>query len=221
MSRVILLALLALASGYAGAQEVTRYITDNLKLESRSGPGVKNRIVRMLPSGTPLKVLEQSNGWSRIKISGEADAWILSRYLMDQPSARNQVTEAKALAEGVEARIAKFRDELASATQTAQSLETERSGLATRATSLAKELAELKRTAASAVAVQNENKRLRLSSADAVKGLEDLRQEYILLKNSRERDWFIAGAGVLLGGIVLGLIIPKISFRRRRGWGEL
>ena len=47
MRRLIGLMLLALASGQICAQEATRFVTDSLKLELRSGPGVKNRIVRM------------------------------------------------------------------------------------------------------------------------------------------------------------------------------
>ena len=220
MRPTVLLILLAVASSAAYAQ-ATRYVTDSLKLESRSGPRVSNRIVKMLRSGTALTILEERDGWSRFETEGESEAWILSRYLMDEPSARNQVAEAKAMREGVETRIESIREQLETATDTAQSLEIERSQLSEREQALATELEQLKRTAASAVAVQDENERLRRTSADSEQGLQDLREDYLLLKQSRERDWFIAGAAVLFGGIVLGLIIPKLRFRRRRGWGEL
>ena len=207
--RPFVLTILLVASAGSHAQ-VTRYVTDSLKLEVRSGPDVKNRVIRMLPSGMPLKILEQRDGWSRIELEGEAEAWILTRYLMSEPSARNEVSEAKAL-----------REQLSTATNTAQSMAIERSQLAARVQDLTQEFAQLKLTAASAVAVKEENERLRVSSADNERGLQDLRQEYLLLKQSRERDWFITGAAVLFAGIVLGLLIPKLKFRRRRGWGEL
>jgi SH3 domain protein len=217
---VVALVLFALFSVASHAQ-VTRYVTDSLKLESRSGPGVKNRIVKMLSSGTPVKVLEQREGWSRIDVEGDVDAWILSRYLMDEPSARNLVSEAKAMRDSVEQRVNSIREQLSTAESTAVALEIERSQLAERATLLAEELDELKRTASSAVDIKNENERLHRSSSENERALQDLRQEYLLIKQSRERDWFIAGAGVLFGGMILGLIIPKLRFRRRRGWSEL
>lgn len=220
MRPTVLLILCFIASGAAQGQG-TRYVTDSLRLESRGGPGVSNRIVKMLRSGTPVQVVEEREGWSRIESNGESEVWILSRYLMDEPAARDQVADAKAMRAGVEDRIKSIREQLDTATETAQSLEVERSQLAERAQLLADELEELKVTAASAVAVKIENERLRRSSDDNERALQDLRQEYVLLKQSRERDWFIAGAGVLFGGIVLGLIIPKLRFRRRRGWGEL
>lgn len=218
--RMAALVLLVLFSAVTHAQ-VTRYVTDSLKLESRTGPGVKNRIMKMLASGTPVKVLEQRNGWSRIDVEDGGEAWILSRYLMDEPSARNQVNEAKALRDSVEVRVKSIREQLTSAQNTAASLEAERSQLAERAALLDDELGELKRTASSAVDIKNENERLRRTSTENDRALQDLRQDYLLIKQSRERDWFIAGAGVLFGGIVLGLIIPKMRFRRRRGWSEL
>lgn len=220
MRPTVLLILFFIASGAAHGQG-TRYVTDSLRLESRSGPGVSNRIVKMLRSGTPVEVVEEREGWSRIGSNGESEVWILSRYLMDEPAAREQVADAKAMRAGVEDRIKSIREQLGTATETAQSLEVERSQLAERAQLLADELEELKVTAASAVAVKNDNERLRRSSDDNERALQDLRQDYALLKQNRERDWFIAGAGVLFGGIVLGLIIPKLRFRRRRGWGEL
>jgi SH3 domain protein len=220
MRPTVLLFVLAVASGAAHGQ-VTRYVTDSLKLESRSGPGVGNRIVKMLRSGTPVQVVEQRDGWSRIEIAGEGEAWILSRYLMDEASARDQVADAQAMREGVEGRISSIREQRGTATETVAILEAERSQLAERAQALAAELEQLKRTAASAVAVKNDNERLRRTSANNARTLQDLREDYVVLKKSRERDWFIAGAAVLFGGIVLGLIIPKLRFRRRRGWGEL
>jgi SH3 domain protein len=224
MRPFVLTTLLAFASAITSAgspAQETRYVTDSLKLEVRRGPDVKNRVLRMLPSGMPLKILDQRDGWSRIELEGEAEAWILTRYLMREPSARNQVSEAKAMRDGFVGRITSIREQLSTATNTAQSLEIERSQLAERAQALTNELEQLKRTAASSVAVKEENERLRFSSADNERGLQDLRQEYLLLKQSRERDWFIAGAAVLFAGMVLGLIIPKLKFRRRRGWGEL
>ena len=51
--------------------------------------------------------------------------------------------------------------------------------------------------------------------------LDAAQQRIRALKERSERDWFIAGAGVLLGGMILGFIIPKIRWKRRRSWGEL
>jgi SH3 domain protein len=52
--------------------------------------------------------------------------------------------------------------------------------------------------------------------------VEDQQQEIRELKNSAVQRWFLIGAGVLLGGIVLGLILPHLRMRKRKdSWGSL
>lgn len=219
MRHLAVLPLLALAMGVVEAQQV-RFVTDSLRLEARSGPAVSNRIVRMLASGTRVEVLEESEGWSRISLDGE-EAWILSRFLMQEPSARDKVAAAAKAREAAQSQAQRAAEQLATATATVGALEEERDALASRLEALSNELSELKRTASSALAIQQENKRLSASSARMSDDLEAMREEVVLLRRRQEREWFIAGAGVLFGGMVLGLIIPKIRWRKRRGWGEL
>jgi len=219
MRHLAMLPLLVMAVGVVQAQQV-RFVTDSLKLEARSGPAVSNRIVRMLDSGTRVEVLEERDGWSRILLDGE-DAWMLSRFLMEDPSARDKVAAAAKARETAQTQARRAADQLATATATVGALEEERDALASRLEALSNELSALKRTASSALTIAQENKRLSASSARMTEDLEAMREEVVLLRRRQEREWFIAGAGVLLGGMILGLIIPKIRWRRKRGWGEL
>jgi len=219
MRHLAMLPLLVMAVGVVQAQQV-RFVTDSLKLEARSGPAVSNRIVRMLDSGTRVEVLEERDGWSRILLDGE-DAWMLSRFLMEDPSARDKVAAAAKARETAQTQARRAADQLATATATVGALEEERDALASRLEALSNELSALKRTASSALTIAQENKRLSASSTRMSEDLEAMREEVVLLRRRQEREWFIAGAGVLLGGMILGLIIPKIRWRRKRGWGEL
>lgn len=49
--------------------------------------------------------------------------------------------------------------------------------------------------------------------------VDGLRDEAAQLRRQDRRRWFLTGAGVLAGGIVLGLILPLLRPRRRRGYG--
>jgi len=218
--RLITLALLLLLAGAAPAQP-TRYVTDSVKLDARSGPGLDNRIVRMVESGTPVAVLDESEGWSQVRLPGGEEAWILSRFLMDDPAARQRLTrneqslaEARARADEVAAQMQSLVDENARLREAGEARQRE-------AESLADELRELQRTAGAAVAMRDENRALTARSAELEQRYRILESENQRLADARNRDWFLAGAGVLLGGIVLGLIIPKLRFRRRRSWSEL
>jgi hypothetical protein len=48
--------------------------------------------------------------------------------------------------------------------------------------------------------------------------LESLKRDNDTLVNSDVQDWFLAGAGVLLFGIILGFILPKLGWRKKTSW---
>ena len=51
--------------------------------------------------------------------------------------------------------------------------------------------------------------------------LQTLRQERDALQAREARQWFLLGASVLGAGIVLGLVLPRLRWRRKRNdWGS-
>ena len=69
--------------------------------------------------------------------------------------------------------------------------------------------------------MRNENQQLKEQTLSLSAQLESLKRDFTVLREGRNRDWFIAGAGVLFAGMLLGLIIPRIRWKRRRSWSEL
>ena len=80
------------------------------------------------------------------------------------------------------------------------------------------ELSEIKRTASSALAIDSENKELKGRMVSLERQLQTVQQENEALKDRTARDWFMVGAAVVLLGIIVGLIIPKIRFRKKSSW---
>lgn len=66
------------------------YASDQVEVLMRTGPSQQHAIVRMLKSGVALEVLErdQNKGYSRVRTTGGTEGWVLSRYLMAEPAAR-------------------------------------------------------------------------------------------------------------------------------------
>ncbi len=105
--------------------------------------------------------------------------------------------------------------------QTAAEIEKNRSELATDKKLLQTELAQIKQAAADTLAIRERNERISTELDTVSADLDAARLRNRALKERAERDWFLAGAGVLLAGMIIGLIVPKIRWKRRRGWGEL
>jgi len=220
--KIALICLLSIVSAQIHAQAV-RYVTDSLRLETRQGPNTSFRITRMLSSGDRVSVLEEdaSTGYSRIALDDGSEVWILTRFLMDKPAARAQLAET----EDNFARQREIARDLASQLetlgQTAGQIEQSRSELERDKKVLETELAQIKQAAADPLAIKERNRSLSEQIEALTADLETARQRNRALKERSERNWFIAGAGVLLGGMILGLVIPRIRWKRRRGWGEL
>lgn len=217
---LLIVLLLALAATGARAQG-ERYVTDQLRLETRTGPGTSNRIVRMLESGARVQELEEREGWSRVRLSDGTEAWILTRYLMAEEPARERLQDALAQIERTGDELGSRNTQINALQAEAEALREDRDAFASKLEAVVRELDELKQTASSAVALQERNRALTEQAAAATQKYDLLHEKYLLLRDARGRDWFLAGAGVLLVGLILGIVIPRIRWRRRRSWSEL
>lgn len=214
--------LLSMAAGPLHAQAV-RYVTDSLRLETRQGPSTDHRITHMLSSGARVTVLEEDadTGYSRVALDDGTEVWILTRYLMEEPAARAQLGEAQENFTREREIARDLASQLETLGQTTNEIEQSRSALATDKKVLQTELAQIKQAAADTLAIKERNQDLNTELATLSADLDAASQRNRALKERSERDWFIAGAGVLLGGMIIGLVVPKIRWKRRRGWGEL
>lgn len=76
-------------------------------------------------------------------------------------------------------------------------------------------IATLERSVASSTeALEDTGRRLSESNEEG----DLLKIEIDQVRSGSSRDWFFAGAGVLLAGILVGLIAPRLRRRRRSSW---
>lgn len=85
---------------------------------------------------------------------------------------------------------------------------------------LNRELTELKKTSSNALQIKNERDSLQERVVNVERDLQQLKLENQALKDSANQDWFLYGGGLALAGVLLGFIIPKISWGRRNTWGS-
>lgn len=193
------------------------WVSDVFEVTVRTGPSTSNAIQLMLNSGTEVEVLErdEASGYSKVRTSGGTEGWVLTRYLMREPSAREQLntltrqlTNAKTQGSSLDSQLSAVRGEYNTAQQTIKTLESEKAALET-------ELAEIKRTAANVLAINNQNKDLQRQVMDSDVQIDTLEQENRELSSQTQRYWFMTGALVLVVGIILGLWLPRIRWQRR------
>ena len=208
----LLILLPQLASGQAA------WVSDQFEITLRTGPSTSNAIERMLGSGTRLQVLEQDAeaGYSRVRTDAGTEGWVLTRYLMSEPSAREQLqaltgqlSDATSEGASLETQLAGVRGELNSAQLRIGELEREKE-------TLERDLAEIRRTAADTLGVEQRNQSLRQELSDAEIRIDTLEHENRGLRSQTRHYWIGMGAASVLLGVILGLWLPRIRVQKRR-----
>jgi SH3 domain protein len=212
---LVVLACTILCGAPAGAE--TAWVSDQFEITLRTGPSTSNAIQLMLNSGAALEVLERDaeTGYSKVRTQGGTEGWVLTRYLMNEPSAREQLTALSAQVSSATERgsslgsqLSAIRGEYQEATNRIRTLEREKEQLQT-------ELDGIKRTAANVLAIDSQNKSLQQQLTDTEIQVSILEEENRQLTAQSNRTWFLTGSGVLFGGVLLGLILPRIRWQRR------
>jgi SH3 domain protein len=80
------------------------------------------------------------------------------------------------------------------------------------------ELAEIRTASANVVEIRDQNESLRQRLNDREQDVDRLTIENSALARRSNQNWFIVGAGVLFGGVVIGLIAPSVRRKRRSDW---
>ena len=216
--RLSILFVAVLLAGPALAQ--TRYITDRYEITLRTGQGTSYQIIRMLPSGTRVEVLndDPESGWSQVRLPNGTEGYVLTRMLMTEPAARDQLAATRRQMQDLRSMANQASAELEQRTAERDDLAEQLAAVGAERDRLATELDEVRRVSANALALNNQNRQLqeRLDAARESATALEIENE-ALVRNENQR-WFLIGAGVLGGGILFGLIAPRLRRRKRSQW---
>jgi len=215
---------LALVLGVLGqAMAETRYVSDRLEIQMRSGKGTQFKILRSLPSGTPLEILsvDKQNQYSKVRAPGGVEGWVLNHLLMSGASARDRLASAEKTLAQLKLENSKLSTSLKELREAKGSTDQERNSLQKESNKLGQELERIRRTASSALAIETENRELKSKIVAYERQSQSLLQENKSLKDRTARDWFMVGGGVILLGMIIGLIIPRIRWRKKSSWDSL
>ena len=198
----------------------TRYVTDRTIVELRRGPSTEYLILRNLEAGERVEVLEQNaQGYSRVRVADQGtEGWILTRFLIDEPIARERLAAAERNLTGARERGSALEAQNQELTRDLATARTELEQALTNHGTVSRELADLKTAAANVVKMRDDNARLTQSLAERDRQVEQLTADNARLAARNNQNWFVVGAAVLLAGIVIGLVAPTLRRRRRSDW---
>lgn len=199
----------------------TRYVSDRTIVELRRGPSTEYLILRNLEAGEEVQVLEQNAdaGYSRVRVADQGtEGWILTRFLVAEPIARDRLVAAERNLAGARERVGALETQVESLTRELSTVRAELEQARAEHGNASKDLADIRAAAANVVEIRDQNTSLQQRLIQRDREVEELRADNGRLAGRNDQNWFLIGAGVLLGGIILGLVAPSLRRKRRSDW---
>jgi len=145
-SLAVLVALTGAFLAAATAAAARSWVKGDVLLNVRAGPGAEHRPLGAITTGDPVEILEQSNGWTRVRTESAEDGWIPSGFLQEEPPAVVRL-------EQVETEASKLRQRVDELTAEAERL---RAAQEQAAASVEQQSKEIERLSAENAALQSD-----------------------------------------------------------------
>lgn len=199
------------------------YVSDQLEINMRSGKSSRHKIFAILTSGEKVTVInhDKASGYSFVRNTRGKEGWVLTRYLMSQPSARSQLMAKQERIDSLSASFAKVSEQNKELNKELKELKALKNKLERENTKRQQKIDELNATYGDERSFKDkfddciaDKNALTVEKGKFNTTISDLR-------DNKEQFWFVVGGGVLLLGIILGLLIPKIRWQKKSSWSSL
>ena len=215
MTKLKILSISLLIITFKVSAESFVYITDELDLPIRSDKNFGNNIIRLLPSGTELSLLQSTeDGWAQIKFD-DTIGWIKSFYLSPDPSSREKLKELSRSYNSNKLLISKLSEEKESLEKQLQFLKQENTDLLVQSSKSQAEKEHIEQIYQDALKLEHENDKLTQEKLQLRAELQLSENNTQIQKDTSSRNWFIVGAIVLFFGMMIGFIVPNLLKRKR------
>ncbi|MDC1026169.1 TIGR04211 family SH3 domain-containing protein [Candidatus Thioglobus sp.] len=211
--KVIILTLVLLT--FKVSAESFVYITDQLDIPIRSDQSFGQNIIRLLPSGTELSLLQSTeDGWAQVQFD-DTIGWIKSFYISNEPPAREELKKLTRTYNANKLLLSKLTSEKEVLEIKLLTLKQENTDLVIQSSKSKAEKEHIEQIYQDALKLEHENEKHIQEKLQLKAELQLAENNTQIQKDTSSRNWFIVGAIVLFFGMVIGFIIPGLLNRRR------
>jgi SH3 domain protein len=207
----------------------TQYVSDELVITLREGQGSQYKIIKMLKTGTPLEIIEESDPYLKVRTEKGDEGWVLNQYITEETPKPQVIADLKIKIDRLNTKIEQyeknkesFQEELnitrSDSDKEIKGLRQNLSDSTRRAEQTARELKAITRKynalledSKDVVQLVEERDSLKESNHSLKARTEQLKEENDKLNRMEMIWWFVAGGGVLF----VGWIIGKVSRQKR------
>ncbi|MCD4689728.1 MAG: TIGR04211 family SH3 domain-containing protein [Desulfuromonadaceae bacterium] len=203
----------------AGAE--TRYVSDQIAVTLRRGPGTEFKILKSLTTGSAVEFLEEEDGYLKVRAKNGDEGYVLKQYISAQLPKTYIIARLEKKVTGLQQQLATMAQQAEGWTGEKKELQQQLADVQQALNSekgqhgrLAKQHQVLQDGAKNVAELLDERDRLKAENEKYAADLAQLRQDNDDILRKAIVKWFLAGAGVLL----LGWLMGKQSRTRKRAF---
>ena len=190
------------------------YVAPTAEIAIRRGQGTEYKIVAMVKDGVKVEVIEESEFYKKVRTRTGREGWVLSRFLSPNPPLDSVVEKLRGEKKTWQGKSTIVNQKIEELTLTVTTTQEELNNLRREREELAHDYETLQRDTADVVQIKQDLERTAGENGTLLEKLAVVEEQYNALKKDSTMYWFLAGAGVLIVGIILGKM-PGPSRRRK------
>lgn len=192
----------------------TRYVKPSAEVVLRTGEGREYKVIGLVKDGDTVELLQEGDSYAMVRLADGKEGWMLKRFLSVQPPLSTIVDSLRAENEKMKAEKAEALKKLDEATSTLNQIETNLNVTISERDQIKNDYQNLQLDTADVIQIKKDMLRATKENEVLIQEMASLKEENNKLKKDESFNWFLAGGGVLLVGMIIGRLSSKSRKRK-------
>jgi SH3 domain protein len=192
----------------------TRYVTPSAEVVVRTGQGNEFKIIGMVKDGAAVELIEEGDAYAMVRLSDGREGWMLKRFLSADPPLSAIVASLRAENEKMKQREMEQTRQIDEISAMLKKTEYELVSILTERDQIKTDYQNLQEDTADVILIKEDMLKATRENELLVQKMATLQEENNTLNKDKSINWFLAGGGVLLAGMVIGRL--SAASRKRK-----
>ncbi|MFT5700807.1 MAG: SH3 domain protein [Desulforhopalus sp.] len=211
---VLAISIGTIAFTFSSVSARSLYVAPSAEVAIRRGQGTEYKIVAMVKDGQKVEVIEETVNYTNVRLASGKEGWVLSRFLSPDPPLAMVVDTLQSEKDTLQEKSTAATEKIKELSLRLSSTQEELNNLRSDRDILSKEYETLQIDTADVVQIKRDLEKTAVENGALLEKLALVEEQYNAIKKDSTMYWFLAGAGVLIVGIILGKM-PGPSRKRK------
>lgn len=213
--RIFMLATALILATAAHAQsQGTYYVSDKFEITLRSGPTLQHKILRMVPTGSKLDVIQNDGEWALVKWN-ETEGYVQTRFITTELPKEIVIKTLQKRTEQLEQKTSQASDQSGKLGSENKELKAALEQTSSELSRIQQEYASLRSDAAGVLDLKKNYEETHTQLEAMTSEAEQLKAMNKELRSDATLRWFMAGAGIVVFSWLVGFVLGRSGRKRK------